>query len=79
MTFVSTLLVDRLGRRILLLASDSIMALCTIVLGIYFWIYEHDRESTTSLGWLPLLSLSLFIIAFSVGFGPLPFLGEYTS
>lgn len=75
MTFVSTLLVDRLGRRVLLLASDALMSICTIALGAYFWVLDHDAGQTENLGWLPLVSLSLFIVAFSVGFGPLPFLG----
>lgn len=71
-TFVASLIVDRLGRRILLLISDSIMALCTLFLGIYFFLKDRDASSVEGLGWLPIVSLCLFIVTFSLGFGPVP-------
>lgn len=71
-TFVASLVVDRLGRRILLLISDSMMALCTLMLGIYFFMKENNADSVTSLGWLPIVSLCVFIVCFSLGFGPVP-------
>lgn len=71
-TFVASLIVDRLGRRILLLVSDAVMALCTLVLGIFFFMKGRDEESVTSIGWLPVVALCLFILAFSLGFGPVP-------
>lgn len=73
-TFVSVLVVDKLGRRLLLLASASIMALSTICMGVYFYMQEQDPESVTTLGWLPVCSLCIFIIMFSLGFGPVPWL-----
>lgn len=77
MTFVSTLVVDKLGRKILLMISDGFMALCCIALGAYFFMADQDRDSVASLGWLPILSLSVFMIAYSIGFGPLPFVGSF--
>lgn len=71
-TFVASLVVDKLGRRILLLVSDAIMALCTLVLGIFFFMKDNDKESVSSIGWLPVVALCLFIVAFSIGFGPVP-------
>lgn len=71
-TFVASLIVDRLGRRILLLISDSVMALCTLFLGIYFFMKQRDPASVDGLGWLPIVSLCLFIVTFSLGFGPVP-------
>lgn len=71
-TFVASLVVDRLGRRILLLVSDAVMALCTLFLGIYFFMKQRDTESVDNLGWLPIVALCLFIVAFSIGFGPVP-------
>lgn len=68
-TFVASLVVDRLGRRILLLASDALMALCTLFLGIYFYMKQNDESSVSNLGWLPIVSLCVFIVAFSIGFG----------
>lgn len=73
-TFVATLTLDKLGRRLLLLVSDSLMALCTLALGIYYGIKSANPDAVTGLGWLSLLSLCVFIIAFSLGFGPVPWL-----
>lgn len=73
-TFVSVLVVDKLGRRLLLLASATVMALSTIAMGVYFYLQDRDKESVTNLGWLPVCSLCVFIIMFSIGFGPVPWL-----
>ncbi|GAB0094001.1 hypothetical protein DMENIID0001_092010 [Sergentomyia squamirostris] len=73
-TFVSTTVVDRLGRRILLLSSISVMSICTILLGVYFFLKDQDATQVANLGWLPIVSLCVFIIMFSFGFGPVPWL-----
>lgn len=76
-TFTSSLVVDRLGRRILLLFSGFVMMLCSLALGIFFFLLDtHTAESdiVQSIGWLPVLSLALFIIAFSLGYGPIPWM-----
>lgn len=76
-TFTSTMVVDKLGRRILLLFSALVMCVCTTALGVYFFLKDShgsDAEILKTLSWLPLLSLSLFIIAFSFGFGPIPWM-----
>jgi MFS family permease len=73
-TFVASLVVDRLGRRLLLLVSDSVMALCTLVLGIYFFMKSQDASSVDSIGWIPIVALCVFIVTFSLGFGPVPWL-----
>ncbi|XP_013108729.1 facilitated trehalose transporter Tret1-2 homolog isoform X2 [Stomoxys calcitrans] len=73
-TFVSVMVVDKLGRRLLLLASACVMALSTIAMGIYFYMQEKDASSVDNLGWLPVSSLCVFIIMFSIGFGPVPWL-----
>jgi MFS family permease len=73
-TFVASLVVDKLGRRILLLASVSVMSLCTILLGLYFYLNDQDASNVENIGWLPIVSLCLFIVMFSIGFGPVPWL-----
>uniref|UniRef100_A0A7G3AHF9 Facilitated trehalose transporter Tret1 n=2 Tax=Lutzomyia longipalpis TaxID=7200 RepID=A0A7G3AHF9_LUTLO len=73
-TFLATLMVDRLGRRILLIASDFAMATCTLALGVYFHLKAQDEENVASLGWLPIVALCVFIVMFSIGFGPVPFI-----
>ncbi|KAJ8894780.1 hypothetical protein PR048_000087 [Dryococelus australis] len=69
-SFISTLVVDRAGRRIMLMASHSVMGICSIILGIYF----HIKEDVPNIGWLPLASLCVYIVLFSFGVGPIPWL-----
>lgn len=73
-TFASSVLVDRAGRKILLLLSIIVMTITLIALGIFFFIQASDAEAAASLGWLPLTSLCVYIIAFALGFGPIPWL-----
>ncbi|XP_075232586.1 trehalose transporter 1-like protein [Lycorma delicatula] len=74
MTWVSSLVIDRAGRRPLLLISALIMAICSAVLGIYFYIKNISPETAKTIGLIPITSLSLFVIAFSLGFGPIPWM-----
>lgn len=69
-TSASTITLDKLGRRILLLISGVVMAICTTLLGIFFMLKE--RGDADSLSWLPVTSVCVFIVAFSVGYGPVP-------
>lgn len=71
MTYASGLLVDRAGRRVLLLVSDSIMAVCLMVLGAFFFLQERKYD-VADYGWVPLISLSIYISVFALGFGPIP-------
>ncbi|XP_034254858.1 facilitated trehalose transporter Tret1-like isoform X2 [Thrips palmi] len=71
-TYVSTLMIDRLGRRLLLIFSGAMMALSGALLGVYFYIQETGDAS--SIGWLPITCMVVFIIVFSLGYGPIPWL-----
>ncbi|KAL4703608.1 hypothetical protein ACJJTC_006785 [Scirpophaga incertulas] len=72
-TYISSLLIERAGRRILLLQSCIIMGLCLVVLGGYFKLQENGTN-LASVGWIPLICLVLFIISYSMGFGPIPWM-----
>ncbi|KAM3959838.1 facilitated trehalose transporter Tret1 [Aphomia sociella] len=72
-TYISSLLIERAGRRILLLQSCIIMGITLIILGIYFKLQDSDYN-VSSFGWLPLVCLILFITSFSLGFGPIPWM-----
>lgn len=71
-TYVSTLVIDRLGRKPLLLFSGFIMALSGAVLGGYFFM-QHDGNAA-DIGWLPIVCMVVFIVVFSLGYGPIPWL-----
>ncbi|XP_034949185.1 facilitated trehalose transporter Tret1-like isoform X2 [Chelonus insularis] len=72
--FISTLIVDRLGRRLLLLMSSVAMTLTTLAVGVFFYVQATNKETASSIGWLPLVSMSIFFILFSLGFGPIPWM-----
>ncbi|XP_063221010.1 facilitated trehalose transporter Tret1-like [Bacillus rossius redtenbacheri] len=68
-TGVSALVVDRCGRRLLLLLSGVGTTLCHAALGLYFHLHAHHPETAAGLGWLPLVSLCLYLITYTMGFG----------
>jgi hypothetical protein len=71
-TVVSCVLADIAGRRVLLMLSGALMSLSIVVLGVKFYLYEV--KNITSVGWLSLLCLIIYIAFFSIGWGPLPWL-----
>lgn len=86
-TTAATMLIDRLGRKILLYMSCIVMSMTLFMLGFYFRSRNGqealeaslnlDHESAITLksySWLPLLNLVIYIIGFSIGFGPIPWL-----
>lgn len=50
------------------------MTLTLTAIGVFFYIQDTDPETAQNIGWLPLTSLCIYIIAFALGFGPLPWL-----
>lgn len=50
------------------------MTLMLVVLGIYFYLLDLEADVIDSLGWLPITTLCIYLIAYSVGYGPLPWL-----
>src|SRR6218665_21610 len=71
-TVVSCLLMDVAGRRVLLLLSGVFMTLSITVLGVYYYLTQVKH--TESLSWLSLISVIVFVVFFSFGWGPIPWL-----
>lgn len=73
---------DRLGRKLLLIISISAITICNIILGIYFYYqYMNGSNGIANFSWVPVVTLSLFVIMFNIGYGPIPWvmLGEIFS
>ncbi|XP_022917228.2 facilitated trehalose transporter Tret1-like [Onthophagus taurus] len=69
---ITSIFVDRLGRKILMLISCIGGSLSLTSFGIYFYLKETNHN-VTSIYWLPILSIVFFMIAYSLGLGPIPF------
>ena len=72
-TYIPSVIVDRAGRRILLILSELGMAVSLLALSLHF-IMQNNGVEVPWAGWIPLVALNVYIVAFSVGFGPLPWL-----
>jgi SP family galactose:H+ symporter-like MFS transporter len=66
LTLVAMQLIDRVGRRPLLLVSLAGMALSLFVLGLAFSL----PQLSGSLGWIAVASLMVYVGSFAVGLGP---------
>lgn len=75
-TMVASLLVDRFGRKSLLVASGLGMAGSLALLGFYFEKIDNDTSHhfMDTYGWMSLVSLMAFLAFYSVGFGPVTFM-----
>ncbi|KAL6493100.1 hypothetical protein OROGR_032859 [Orobanche gracilis] len=76
-TAVSTWLVDKTGRRILLIVSSFGMALSLLVVAVSFFIKEFVGKDSSLYGIFGILSVVgvvCMIVFFSLGMGPIPWL-----
>lgn len=72
-TVLAAALVEKAGRKILLIQSSAVMSLCLTVLGVYFHLKKTGHD-VSNIGLIPLVSLVLFIVSFSLGYGPIPWM-----
>ncbi|KAL7644384.1 UNVERIFIED_CONTAM: hypothetical protein RMT77_005214 [Armadillidium vulgare] len=70
----SVILMDITGRRSLLTGSAIFMIISEASLGLYFYFADRNPSVAENVSWLPLASLIIYILAFNVGFGPIPWL-----
>lgn len=64
--YTSSILVDRIGRKILLIASASGAALSLAALGTFSYLNAHDID-LTRFNWIPLLAISVYLFVTSIG------------
>ncbi|XP_055630209.1 facilitated trehalose transporter Tret1-like [Toxorhynchites rutilus septentrionalis] len=70
--FIPTFLVDRAGRRPLLLISAGGSSLALITCSIYFTFDAHGYR-TEPLSWVPFVSILGFIVSFALGLATVPY------
>lgn len=88
-TAIGCLIVDRTGRKKLLFLSGMVMGVTLLLLGVYYDLasinnpkakkvsifgkYSHTVPED-QISWMAILSVVIFIVMFSIGWGPLPWL-----
>jgi MFS transporter, sugar porter (SP) family len=69
----ASLLVDKTGRKILLIISNLCMTICLLILGGVFF-FKNQGSDVSNFGWVPVGCLSVYIVANALGVGPVTYL-----
>lgn len=69
---VATLLVDRVGRRPLLLTSAVLLFACNLTIAIFF-VLVHNSVGFSEAAWVPLMAVLLYVVAYGVGLATVAF------
>nr|CAD7197745.1 unnamed protein product [Timema douglasi] len=71
-SYFGTLLIDRAGRRILMIASNGVVSTSLGILSGYFFLKQLGINMSRY-GWVPVTCLCGHIFFFAVGLGPVPY------
>ncbi|CAH2239554.1 facilitated trehalose transporter Tret1-like [Pararge aegeria] len=70
---LSVVLVDRLGRKPLLILSALGVGLMNGTIGTYFYFYQQNKENVAHLHWLPITAILIYIVCYAVGLSTVPY------
>jgi sugar porter (SP) family MFS transporter len=70
-TALACYLMDKAGRRVLLLTGSSVMAVSCGLFGLFFAL---QARGTTGINWMVFVSVYVYMAAFSIGVGAIPWL-----
>lgn len=71
-TYTASQLMDKVGRKVLLLVSLATGMLALLMTGAYSYLAKHDYD-VSAFNWLPVVSISFFIFVTSIGILPAPY------
>lgn len=71
-TFASTCLVDRLGRRPVVILSGGISAIFLALTSVYYYYYEKTDSDMSGYIWVPYTTILIFTTSMSIGVGAIP-------
>jgi len=71
-TIVSLFLIDKLGRKVLIIYPMGVMVIVFAVLTAL--VQANEKENNPTLGVITVVFILLFIVCFAVGLGPIPYL-----
>lgn len=65
---LSTIVIDKLGRKMLMVVSEVGMSVSCLIMGFYFFsIEQNNNVPYDGLGWIPEISLIFYMALYSVG------------
>ncbi|XP_073957216.1 facilitated trehalose transporter Tret1-like [Choristoneura fumiferana] len=70
---ISSQLVDRLGRKPLLLVSSCGVGLANIIIGAYFFMKQENSEYVVNIKFIPIVVIPIFIFSYTIGLATVPF------
>lgn len=70
---ISSAIVDKIGRRPLLLVSTIGVTICNIIVGMYFFLTNHQQIDLSRFSWIPVAAIMIFVTSYSIGLATVPF------
>nr|CAD7577772.1 unnamed protein product [Timema californicum] len=70
--YLMIILIDRAGRKILLIVSNVVSSACLAALEGFFYLKANGHD-VTHLGWLPVTSLGMYVVTIALGVNSIPF------
>ncbi|XP_049940722.1 facilitated trehalose transporter Tret1-2 homolog [Schistocerca serialis cubense] len=70
---LSAPLVDRMGRRPTLFLSNAAVGASVAVMGVYLYLKAETQADLSSIGWLPVSCLSVYVVMVAFGLAALPY------
>lgn len=73
-TLISNVIIDKAGRKILLVISGTLLGVSFAIFGAYYYMVAKDATIEYTYAWIPLTCCIVAVIGYSAGYGPIPFL-----
>ncbi|KAH1023377.1 hypothetical protein HUJ04_012591 [Dendroctonus ponderosae] len=76
-TLFASLIIEKVGRKKLLIVSLSTVAVNSVILGIYFSVKTRLHVNgviLSDIAFIPIAAVCLFVLGFSLGLGPIPWM-----
>ncbi|XP_057667632.1 facilitated trehalose transporter Tret1-like [Diorhabda carinulata] len=79
-SLISSVTIDKFGRKIIFFVSSMLTALCLLLLGIFLNLNQKGYN-VQAVNWIPAVSVMIYAVVFKLGMGTVPFviLGEIYS
>lgn len=70
--FFVSVIIERTGRKPLLITSVLVCGFSLLILGLYFFLKDYNIGDFKKYSWIALFSMFCYILGFAIGSGPIP-------